>query len=189
MLADKGQVFRIEEGNTMKNRKKAYIISGALLAAGLFAVGQTSYGSGFEPGSNEDPLVTLSYVENKIDELSSNINDSLMSMQNEINNIETQPGNPSGEETQGSQMQVVELDGGQTLIAGEGTEIIVRAGQVTAIDSEMGGLSDVTAAKDISEGEEIPTNHLIIVPRDDGRGLTALSEKVYLMVRGGYEVK
>ena len=88
----------------------------------------------------------------------------------------------------GDVMKVVELSAGQKLVAGAGTEIIVRAGNAVVIDSDLGGLCDVTAGKDLREGENAPANHLLIVPRDDGRGVQAVSAAI-VMVRGTYTVE
>ena len=80
-------------------------------------------------------------------------------------------------------LNVVELGAGQRLIAEAGTEIVLRSGRATAIDGPKGGLSNVTAGRDLRMGEEIPLNHLLIVPRSDGRGVLATTD-VFLMVRG-----
>jgi hypothetical protein len=67
--------------------------------------------------------------------------------------------------------------------------MILRSGIASAVDSGMGGLADVTAGKDIRHGENISQNHLLIVPRDDGRGVRAENNNVVLMVRGGYTIQ
>lgn len=85
-------------------------------------------------------------------------------------------------------MTVVELEPGQRLICGAGTEIILRGGSGAVIDSELGGLCDVTQGKDLRMGEAAPANHLLLVPRDDGRGIQALTA-VILMVRGNYTLE
>ncbi len=85
--------------------------------------------------------------------------------------------------------EVVTLSKGQQLVAAAGTEIIVRMGRAIAVDSEQGGLSNVTAGRDIKGGETIPLNHLIIIPRDDGRGFLVDSATVIIMIRGPYEIQ
>ena len=79
---------------------------------------------------------------------------------------------------------------GNKIIAEAGTEIILRfsSGQTTAITSYMGGLSDVTAGVDIQEGQRIPTNHLLIIPRSDGRGIR-ITERAIFMIKGPYRVE
>ncbi|HHW55635.1 MAG: hypothetical protein WAQ41_02965 [bacterium] len=85
-------------------------------------------------------------------------------------------------------LEVVNLQRGQSLIAEGGTEIILRGGRGVAIASPLGGLCDVTQGRDLAGGEVIPANHLLIVPRDDGRGVKAETDTI-LMVRGGYWVQ
>ncbi|MGI6620820.1 MAG: hypothetical protein ACOX35_05120 [Bacillota bacterium] len=85
-------------------------------------------------------------------------------------------------------MSVVELASGQTLIGYSGTEIILRGGQATVIDSELGGLCDVTQGVDLGGGSAVPANHLLLVPRDDGRGIKATSDAI-VMVRGEFTIK
>jgi len=85
-------------------------------------------------------------------------------------------------------MRVVELAPGQILKGYSGTEIILRGGQATVIDSELGGLCDVTGGVDLRGGEAVPSNHLLIVPRDDGRGIKAVSAAI-AMVRGDFTIE
>lgn len=80
---------------------------------------------------------------------------------------------------------VLHMQQGQKLIGGEGTEIIVRSGEVTAIDNGKDGVSDITGGNDLKSGAICKTNHLLLVPRNDGRGITAATE-AYIMIRGPY---
>lgn len=82
-----------------------------------------------------------------------------------------------------TRVQVLELKAGQTLRAGAGTEIILRSGRVVAVSAPGGGIADLTAGRDIKSGEAVSANHLLLVPRSDGRGLKALTPAVVL-VRG-----
>lgn len=115
------------------------------------------------PGSDQDPLVSRSYVDSRLQAL-------------------------TGEVAAGLKMTVVELPAGKKLIGAAGAEIIVRAGSASVIDSERGGLSDVTGGKDLRNGESAPKNHLLLVPRDDGRGIQAVTA-VTAMVRGAYTIQ
>ena len=114
-----------------------------------------------DPGSSDDPLVSKSYVDAQIASVKADSSGSY---------------------------SIVHIDAGQSVIGKEGTEIIVRAGVVTAIDNGVNGVSDLTSGKDLMSGTEIGLNHLLLVPRDDGRGVKAWTE-AYLMVRGGYVLK
>jgi len=86
------------------------------------------------------------------------------------------------------QWKVAELKTGQVLQCHAGTEFIPRRGQAVVVDSTGNGIPDVTAGADIYAGGTAPLNHLLIVPRDDGRGIKAQSPAV-VMYRGGATVK
>lgn len=136
-------------------------------AAGLYA-GRTAQGSPVpEPGSADDPLITLSYLEQYLRE------------------------HGMGESV--STFKVVTVSPGQMLEGGEGTELILRAGIAEAVSNSAGnGISNISVGKDLLSGERLSTNQLMIVPRADGRGArvpaTSTQEAVFL-VRGPYTIK
>lgn len=133
-----------------------------------------------EPGSEKDPLVSLSYLEKRINQLKEYIDEKLS--------------NIDGSNGLSSDFEVVEILAGQSIIGKEGTEIILRGGtgngpgkaKIIALGKD--GLSDLTVGKDLKKDEEVPLNHLLIVPRDDGRGVYALNDSVFL-VKGRYEIR
>lgn len=155
----------------MKIKKSIIIVSFIL----VLAIGSIAFS---EPGTETDPLITLSYLNTKIQEVKDYVD-------TKISGIST-----GGGTTEEAHLVVVELSEGQKLIGQAGAEIILRGGKATAITSPQGGLADVTAGVDIKSGEDIPANHLLIIARSDGRGVLATSEStVYLMVRGSYSVE
>lgn len=113
------------------------------------------------PGSADDPLVTKSYVDKALAAL--------------------------GLQGGGAGYALVNVSQGQTVTFGASTEVILRAGKAVAVTGQS-GLSDVTDGRDIVNGGKIPANHLLIVPRADGRGLKAETNLV-LMVKGAYEIQ
>lgn len=82
----------------------------------------------------------------------------------------------------------VKLEAGQTLIGDEGTEIILRSGEATAIDNGANGVSDVSAGKDLMTGNPVAANHLLLIPRKDGRGI-AVSTEAWVIIRGNYTIQ
>lgn len=126
-----------------------------------------------EPGSESDPLVSLSYVNNKIEQIKEYIDVKLSSSQ----------------ASEGTGLEIVELMEGECLVGKSGTEIILRGGKSTAYGVEVDkGLSDLTDGKDIdSKNNYLPANHLLLIPRDDGRGAYAVTDSIFL-VRGRYEI-
>ncbi len=122
-----------------------------LVVAATWPSVRGAWASVSDPGSEQDPLVTKSYVDEQ------------------------------------TLFRVVTMYPGQRLVADAGAEIIVRAGKATAVVSQLGGLADVTAGRDVGQGEVVDLNHLLVIPRSDGRGLVAVTE-VILMVRGRYRI-
>lgn len=83
---------------------------------------------------------------------------------------------------------VVTVNRGQTLIGSAGTEIVVRAGAATAVGSRAGGVADLTAGRDLATGAPVPLDHLLLVPRADGRGI-ASQGGVVALVYGSYTLQ
>jgi hypothetical protein len=129
-----------------------------------------------EPGSEEDPLVSLSYLEKRMEQLKLYIDERLSSIGN----------GPQG--SQANKLEVVEILSGQSIIGESGTELILRGGKAKIAAGELGGLSDVTSGTDLGMDGSVPPNHLLIIPRDDGRGVYAITDAIFL-VRGAYEIR
>lgn len=179
------------------SKKSKFIILGIVV---LISFPYISKAFDFEPGSKEDPIVTQSYVEMRndqlkyyIDENINNINNLMIEMDEQINKInekiaKLQINNENVSAGASSIYEIVTVPANKKLILGASTEFILRAGQASAIDSLQGGLADVTIGKDLKFGENIPLNHLIIVPRNDGRGAEAKTDAIF-MVKGSYNIE
>ncbi len=81
---------------------------------------------------------------------------------------------------------VVYLTKGQTIVGS--SEFILRSGSAVSTCPGINGITDITDGVDLTDGMEIPWNHLLLVPRDDGRGITVTSVEAYIMARGQYTV-
>ncbi|WP_432402376.1 hypothetical protein [Wukongibacter sp. M2B1] len=163
-----------------------------------------------EPGSEEDPIVTLSYVEKRLEQLKyyinqnietlsnstpevntkiDNIDSQLQELRDKVDNLSLNQGNSDNTETATTgTFKVVFIEEGKTVYFGESAEVIWRSGKATVITSQEGGVSDLTIGKDLQSGEEVPLNHLILIPRNDGRGMR-LTTSSYVMIKGGYTIK
>jgi uncharacterized protein YlxW (UPF0749 family) len=140
--------------------------------------------------ANELIVASQDYVDAKISELNTKIN-SLTSKVNELTTANAALKEQIGSlQSQDKGFEVLELEAGKQLIAGSGAEIILRSGKAQGISGQYGGLSDVTSGSgvDIKTGTPIPLNHLLIVSREDGRGLKT-ETKSFLIIRGGYTIK
>jgi hypothetical protein len=140
------------------------VVAGLVIIIFVFAVTVAAAAAADTPGSEGDPVVTKSYVDTQIAQLKS-----------------------SGGAVSDS-YKAVQLTAGQKLIGNEGTEVILRSGEATAIDNGSNGVSDVTGAKDLMTGQSVMQNHLLLIPRSDGRGIQAITE-VWVMVRGSYTIQ
>lgn len=107
-------------------------------------------------GTEEDPLVTLSYINDVFKE----------------------------EMT----FKVVEVPDGKTIIGEGGTEMVLRMGKGTIVATQKGGVADLTSGNDLANGSLIPPNHHLLVPLNDGRGLSVETDSL-VMVKGGYTIK
>lgn len=133
------------------------------------------------PGDSSDPIVVLSYLNERISALIKEYKlDEISNLLKKVDNLPSAGGSTST-------LEVVEIKAGEKLIGGAGTELILRGGKAFVIGSELGGISDVTVGKDFVSGMEFVANHLMIVPRGDGRGAYTNDYAIF-MVRGTYEI-
>jgi hypothetical protein len=148
--------------NFIKSKKKLFIITVLLISVFTAIVNAET----FVPGSVDDPVVTKSYVDTKLIELENKL---------------------SGAQGGSSSYQPVQVLQGKTLLGGVGTEIIFRSGEATAIDNGQNGISDITTGKDLRTGEALTLNHLLVIPKEDGRGIKATTD-IWIMIKGKYTV-
>ena len=202
----------------MKRNKVLFVVISVCLFIAIGLIIDEVKASNDEPGSVGDPLVTKSYVDQKIaelagissnnegqsedidldelyayiDEQSVDINELYAYIDEQLEDIEVQASTdeaPIENTSSDNGFSVIELSEGDRLICKASAEVILRAGSATAIANEYGdGISDVTEGKDLKEGETIPTNHLLIVPKNDGRGLFVHSHS-YIMIKGDYRIE
>ncbi|MDD4495495.1 MAG: hypothetical protein PHV32_14355 [Eubacteriales bacterium] len=179
----------------MKRIGKVHIaLIAAILVFMIFQVVSAAVG---EPGSESDPIVTKSYVDMQLNILLDKLRaaaDQNLALQAKIDELEESIAKLEKEPAAAKGYEVVELSTGQLMIAKGGSmDFIVRSGSVVAISGENGdGIADITAGKgaayDLKSGEKVPNNHLLIISRADGRGVQASSDKVFMLVRGEYEL-
>ncbi len=124
-----------------------------------------------DAGSEADPLVSKSYVDDKIEQVLAKIGQS-------------SGGTASGT---GAAFTPVSVAVGKTIIGGEGTEIILRAGKAGVVVSGSEGISDVTTGQTLYNGHSATLNHLNIISRADGRGFK-VTEAAWFLVKGSYTV-
>lgn len=130
-----------------------------------------------EPGSSSDPVVTKSYVDQAVaNALSGN------------GSTGASGGTSAYASASSSEFEVISVSAGKKVIAKSAAEMVLRSGTALAIGNESNGISDMTDGTDLSTNTSIKKNHLILIPRADGRGIKATSD-CYIMVRGDYSIQ
>ncbi len=128
------------------------------------------------PGTQSDPLVTLSYVDKRFEELDTYLESKL-----------SDDSKPTASTAGASLFEIVEVKAGGMIYLGDSTEFILRSGAGLAIASSNGGLANLTDGYDIAHSKTIPKNHQILNPQNDGRGV-AITEDSWVMIKGAYTV-
>jgi len=175
----------------MQRMKKVIYIAGlglAFLAGGfMFALGSTNWLSA-NPGGADDPLVTRSFVDARISEVMQLINAQGQQVNTEIivNEILADITGFFGG-AQGQNFTPVHVNAGQTILGGEGVEIIRRSGAALAHVPGSDGIVNATTGLDLDHGHPISANQLLIIPRQDGRGIRATQDS-WFIIRGDFTI-
>lgn len=145
-----------------------------LLAVALVSV------FGNQAGSSADPLVAKSYVDDRIDEVLRifNKNGGSVSLGEQVGDVAAS----------NFSYVPVSAKAGQTVYGQEGTEIILRSGRAKGKISGENGIVDISTGAEIFNNTEVLKNHLLIVPRTDGRGLQVL-EDAWFLIKGAYTIE
>ncbi len=152
-------------------------------------------------GSSDDPLVTKSYVDDKINQLintsgsvNANAQTDVQQLKAEIlaelSSLVSNSSNNSADTAQvslGSYIPVY-VQAGQIILGGEGTELILRSGKANVYVTGVAGIVNATSGKELVNGNKADLNNIMIIPRNDGRGFK-VSESAWFLVKGEYEIK
>ncbi len=155
------------------------------LVSGLTTMAVSNY------GSRDDPLVTLSYlnqtvrpqIEAAVDEA---LNAKAAELTREFQSIAGQSGTVSGSQPSG--FVVLTLNNGQTVTCGVGTEIMLRIGSAVSNGPDSPRLIDETGGTSVgSSGTDLTVNHMYMVTIK-GNGIKATRDNTKVLIRGDYTV-
>lgn len=159
-------------------KKKQLLIWIGVIAAvlGLTAAAATAAGGA---GTQGDPLVTLSYLNDTFTGQIMDKVDGLIAQRN------LQLGQGSGDPVlpTSSGFAVVTLESGRSLYGEAGCEVLLRSGEAACAASAPPGLVDATSGGSLAGGAPLEKNHLYLMT--DSRTLTSAPGAV-LLVRGAY---
>lgn len=197
------------------NKKKRLTISVTLICMVFMAI--IASAAGAQPGSDMDPLVTKSYVDQQIaarlgtgtstpsgttvttgtadsatvEQLKVDVGELTHFIIDALNQLDGLKAKIASAPVAGSgdSFVVVEVPGGKTILLSGGSEAILRSGQGVSVKGLGGGLADVTSGVDLADKVVVPLQHLLISSRSDGRGILIKGTKGFLLIRGDFTLK
>ena len=149
------------------------------------------------PGSNDDPLVTKSYVDGQISSLKSSINKAnsqisslemqIASLTQENTNLKTQIATLAAKKTN-MQSKYQAVKAGKTILLQEGGIVVLYTGTATSVGVAGSNLSDLTTGNVIKVNQSIAKRHLILSAVTDPRGIKAKTD-IFVLISGNYKIK
>ena len=136
--------------------------------------------------THDDPLVSLSYVNNVLGpQIMEQVLAKIDAEYIKISDISI---------ASAGSYTMLTMTKGQTLMADNCCEVVLLLGTATVVitsaaNVEAGlGISDLTNSSVLVNGNLLPANHALVIPRGDGRGFTVTSDTAQVLVRGEYHV-
>ena len=177
--------------HTWKKRTVAVLLSMGLLLAGAAPVAAANQ------GSQENPLVTLSYLQDVFKAAILQESKTLVAtiraeyeaaLESKIAAYTKEMEQIVGENGIGAVVfAVVELAQGQQLTGSSGGELILRSGTVSCQAAESPALINTTDGSTLANGRNMAQNNLYLIP-GGGRVLQVSSATATVMVRGEYTI-
>lgn len=180
----------------MKKKLISVIGAGCLCIAVAFTVFAA------QAGSSEDPLVSKSYVDDKISQVLQVLNGSGNTNTSSVSDAEREKLKSEilqelepliGTDVTGGSVEVsnyvpVYAAVGQIVLGGEGTEMILRSGKADVYITGVAGIVNATTGNELVNGNKAALNNIMIIPRNDGRGFK-VTESAWFLIKGEYEIK
>lgn len=175
----------------MKMKKKLRI---TVLAASLALLLSLAAVASYAYDGTSDPLISLSFLQKfKTEEIDSQIDEltkRIASLEAKIEQLETSGGSAPSVASTEAGYEIVQVEKGTKVLAGGSCDIMLRSGTAVAIAPlATQGLSDYTTGTEILDGQNITINHMMLIPRGDGRGILITSDIAYIMIRGAYALE
>ena len=166
--------------NTKKNR---WFLRAVVLLA-LSGILSTTVSLAAEAGSEGDPLVTLSYLNDTfLDTILTKVDQKIAARNSQIAQ------ELGGQSASGTALTftVVTLSKGQVLTGDIGCEVMLRVGTASCVSPSSPGLIDESSASTLNNGGALVQNHLYMMTIE-GRGVKATAATTKLLVRGTYTI-
>ena len=165
-------------------KNRWYLRMAAMLALSLVLSCTVSLAA--EAGSSQDPLVTLSYLNDTfLGDILQRVDEKIAARNSQI--VQQLGGQGGSGSATASTFTVVTLSSGQVLTGDIGCEVMLRVGTAACVASSTPGLIDETTAGTLNNGGALVQNHLYMMTME-GRGVQATAATTKLLVRGSYTV-
>ena len=163
----------------MKNRNRFLRLAAAVALCGVLVT--TAFAA--EAGSAQDPLVTLSYLnETFMNTIMARVDEKIAARSGQLG------GQVSGIGTSTAAVfTVVTLYNGQTLTGDIGCEVMLRIGTAVCVTPSAPGLIDETTAGTLNNGGALVQNHLYMMTIEN-RAVRTTAATTKLLVRGSYTI-
>ena len=140
-----------------------------------------------EVGSSEDPLVSLSYLNDVfLNDIMGKVDQKISQRNQDI--VKAMGGQLPGEGTGSTDtFTVVTLTKGQVLVGDIGCEVMLRVGTAVCISASSPGLINETSGEVLNNGGALVKNHMYMMTIE-GRGVQATAETTKVLARGTYIV-
>ncbi|MDR0862424.1 MAG: hypothetical protein LBN30_06600 [Oscillospiraceae bacterium] len=176
-------------------KKTRIIIVAAIFIALVLGTGAVMLAAG-NYGSQEDPLITMSYLNDKFKpELLAALAEEITKAQAEVDAQLNQklaelsgatPAPVQTVQTAPETFELVTLTANQTVKCAVGTELLLRIGTANGTGSSP-ALIDSTTGDTLASGASLAANHMYMATIADN-GITATSDTVKLLIRGDYTI-
>lgn len=154
-------------------KKDRWLLRSVALLA-LSAVLMTGVSLAAEAGSDRDPLVTLSYL-----------NDTFFG--EIMGRVDQKIAERTGQAGDSASFTVVTMSEGQALTGDIGCEVMLRVGSAVCVSPSDPGLIDETAGTTLAGGGALVQNHLYMMTIE-GRAVRATAGTTKVLARGSYTV-
>ena len=174
---------------------KIKIVTGILVLAAIALVSGATILAMASPGSQDDPFITLSYLNNRFkpqvmaevgnieQELSSTFEAKIAELEARLSATQNNAAqSPGGVDV----FSVVTLSRGQTLTCKAGAEVMLRIGTATGVGSAP-ALVNYTSGATLDSGSALTTNNMYLITIK-GNGVRATADSVRVLVRGSYTI-
>lgn len=135
--------------------------------------------------TEEDPLVSLSYVNSELEKLKTQLKSEMEAYVRE----EIAKNSVGGGDSNQVVFTTETLNAGQKIVALGACDVILLTGSAKAVcptDSQR--LTDKTTETSIPNNGDIIKNHYILLPKADGRGICCTSSGTEIMIKGEYKI-